>query len=190
MTPTELWAQQTHDAQDAYEAQLCAFFKAQRRSKTAGKATVSPRVGLYEALDRYEAALTRELDSVQTTTPNLHPGPLAANAAHRARMMARGTARLALGVPLALGWASVGQWLLPEMPRAQLGHFALQTCCAGGAADLKRANAKAHVGLQAKRDYQRKQAEHRAWLAGTFGPLDAPVSTEYRVDAGPAANPE
>lgn len=193
MTQPPTFAKQTLDAQTAYESQLCAFFKAKRRPKSAGKMSVSPRGAMLAALDRYDVALAREVAATRASSPDLHPAPMAHNVADRARLLARGTARLAAGIPLSIVWAAAGQCLLPEMARAQLGHFALHTCCAGGATDLKRANEKAAGGLSAKRDYQRKQAEHRAWLAGTFGPLDpardpSEPSSEFIVDTGPSPN--
>lgn len=194
MTPHEARAQQTIAAQAAYETAICQWVKQRRAAEDSAQTPVPRRLsldpGIAQANDAYVAALNAELADVRAQVTNLTPGAVTQSGVRRLELWARGGVRLGCGIGLGLVWSTVGQCLLPEMARAQLGHFALHTCCAGGASDIKRANAPASIGLASKRDYQRKQAEHRAWLAGTFGPLDAPVRTEYRPDEGPAVNPE
>lgn len=183
VSSTSAPAERTASYLAAYESHLCDYLKRRRTAEptrdTSSWLALPSALELTQALGAYELALEEELKAVREQPADLHPKPVAASAVRRGALVVRGGVRLGVGVGLGLVWSTLGQYLLPDLTRAQFGHFALHTCCAGGASDIVRANGTASAALASKRDYQRKQAEHRAWLAGTWGPLDVRVPQVY-----------
>lgn len=162
-------ADATRDCRKAVQTAVGHCFAAERRRKGAPSAPSVDTAPLQSAYDAHARCVAAEVAaSAQGPVPK-RPKPVVHSAAERARLSARACVRLAVGVPLGMAYTAIGPAIYPESARENLRHFALHTCCAGGACDIKRANAPASKGLKWKRAYQLRQAEHTGYMAGHFG---------------------
>jgi hypothetical protein len=166
-TRADIFAEQTKTAQRVYAREAAAYaWVSQSRPNSL------PSLRLESAEREYTQALRRELEAFRGQKVNLQVKSTISDAIARAGLLARGAARVSMGLSLGIIWGAVCGCLLPEIKSEQLGDLALSTLYQGGLTDIERATSSSHSALSAKRFYQLYAEIQQAMIA------NRPLNTE------------
>jgi hypothetical protein len=148
-TMAEILAENTHLARTLYAREIAKDLWAQETDPNC----IAPS-GLAMAENRYMSALRQEIQVIDCPRTSRGIRETTKDAAARARLAVRGTARVSAGIVIGIAWGAALGDVLTDRQINQLGDLALGTCYEGGRTDIKRAVSPRHEALSLKRCYQ------------------------------------